>query len=474
MESTRVTVTFTLPQTSLSLQSPRDRFWADLTAAVREHPPGMPFFPGDSPDQLEDHVYEMFGRRLSERLESRLRVAVKIEVVRIRYGSALLDLDIYGLGAALKAVGVDEEFFVAMLERYSPGALTSAAYGVDNPAGTGLTASAEVAKTPHTSKLLNALSGSLLAPVLLALLVFYVGFVEMHDQKIRYLQQDQVLMDHYQAEIASLTRMLDMRQSGAGTVSPSSNILSQPVPPPARHVGLWIILADVLFLGAGLVVLSGAGPVWLRIAAAGGMLAGGAAAQGHAYLEIKSFEVNIDTLFKYERNQSPGTVTPGTVTTAPKPVASLGPELLMNIQGFVKGESEFVTLGAEQKNVASRTPLKEAERDNIQQKVCAPWRSRNPPGQRQGMLLVLGGTDTLRLGGAKGIRFESNFGLAQARAEAVKDLIVQCGVDENHVLAMVFGPQHTPELTRGIRYGSGYSDDRRVQVWALWAWPGIG
>jgi hypothetical protein len=351
-----------------------------------------------------------------------------------------------------------------MLERYSPGALTSAAYGIDNPAGTGLSASADVPKTAHASKLLNALSGSLLAPVLLALTVCYVGFVEMHDQKMRYLQQDQVLMDHYQAEIASLTRMLDTRES---RVLPSFTPLSQPVPPPARHVGFWLVIADFLFLGAGLVLVSGAGPVWLRVAAAGGMLAGGAAAQGHAYVEIKSFEVKVDTLFKYERNPPSGGGTTGL-----KPMGSLGPELLMSIQGFVKGESEFVAVG--DRNVKSRTPLKEAEREDIQHSVCAPWQNRNPPGQRQGMLLVLGGTDTLKLAGDKGVRFESNFGLAQARAEAVKELIVQCGVDENHVLAMVFGPQHTPERTRGTRDRDGYSDDRRVQVWALWAWPGIG
>ena len=77
-----------------------------------------------------------------------------------------------------------------------------------------------------------------------------------------------------------------------------------------------------------------------------------------------------------------------------------------------------------------------------------------------------------RLSGPKGVRFESNFGLAQARAEAVKTRIVQCGIRESNVLAMVFGPQHTPDLTGKKPPKDGYPDDRRVQVWALWAWPG--
>jgi len=79
-----------------------------------------------------------------------------------------------------------------------------------------------------------------------------------------------------------------------------------------------------------------------------------------------------------------------------------------------------------------------------------------------------------RLSGPKGVRFESNFGLAQARAEAVKTRIVQCGIRESNVLAMVFGPQHTPDLTGKKPPKDGYPDDRRVQVWALWAWPGTG
>lgn len=78
---------------------------------------------------------------------------------------------------------------------------------------------------------------------------------------------------------------------------------------------------------------------------------------------------------------------------------------------------------------------------------------------------VTGGTDVTRLKA----RFEWKFGLAQVRAEEGKMHIVhRCGVMESHVLAMVFGPQHTSDLAGRRPPRDGNPDDRRVQVWAIW------
>jgi hypothetical protein len=470
MPSTRVTLAFTVSNAAgtESQSVPRDRFWADLSSAIGRREP-VPF---TFPERYEAALFSRFGEELKRRIMERLgstssaQEDVHFKLIQIRYGSALLDLDIFGLGALLKAAGINEEFFVDLLELYSPDVLVASVYGPGiTSAGTGLNVSVQ-SRTPggalvsKSSRLLQSLSTSLLVPVFLAMLVCYVAFVEMHDEKTRYLDQSKVLMDHYQSEIDSLTRRLQAEESrpsppiflpGAtdGTDPPAGT----QIPPSSPHTGMWIFIGDALLLGALATLFIWGKKTWAKAAAL--LLAlGGTAAHGFAHIEIKSFEVQIDDLFRSLHR--PDGAQGGRPASAP-----VGPELLMEVRGFVRGEADIPG-----KDISGTdTPI-------AIQRVCGAWKVHNPSGENLGLVLVVGGTDVTKMSGPKGIRFESNFGLAQARAEAVKAKIVQCGIKESNMLAMVFGPQHTPELTGKNPPKDGYPEDRRVQVWALWAWPG--
>jgi hypothetical protein len=480
MASTRLTIIFALPQVPgpQAMQigtesSPRGHFWANLTAAIQRKTGAAPF---TSPDRYEDALYRRFGEWLKERLRQRISSRpedwenLHFKVVQLRYGSALIDLDIYGLGAVLNAAGVNEEFFVEMLELYSPDALIESAYGTNaGSAGTGLGASVQLREhgdglNLKSSRLLNAMNASLLAPVILALLVCYMAFFEMHDEKVRYLDQNKTLMDHYQSEIDSLRNRQHFEENRSGEGTPASHpggageatpVHEAPVVPEAPHTGVWIFAGDVLLVGGLAALFLWGKKTWGTIAGSLMLLAGGGA-HGIAHFEIKSFEIKLDHLFSPpgKREVALGPIASPTPTAR---IALVGPELLMDIPGFESGKTDV--------------PKEISPRD-FERQVCTKWKSHNRQGEDMGLVLVLGGTDTTRLTGVRSIRYESNFGLAQARAEEVKARIVGCGIDRKHVLAMVFGPQHTPDLAGKRPPKEGNAEDRRVQVWGLWAWPG--
>lgn len=97
--------------------------------------------------------------------------------------------------------------------------------------------------------------------------------------------------------------------------------------------------------------------------------------------------------------------------------------------------------------------------------ICGEWKNRNPVQQGR-MLQVIGSTDRVPLSASIRRQFESNVGLAQARAEQVKTGLVQCGVRSDQIMTMVAGPKNTASLpARGVPDGVG--DDRSVTVWAF-------
>jgi flagellar motor protein MotB len=127
----------------------------------------------------------------------------------------------------------------------------------------------------------------------------------------------------------------------------------------------------------------------------------------------------------------------------------LGPEHLRDFTAFPSGKAEL-TGGMRQTAAA----------------VCEAWRQRS--ARSDALVLAVGTTDRVPLGRAARSRYESNTGLARARAERVKAEIVRCGIPAERVLAIVSGPRNTPE-TRA-RSPEGYAGDRMVEVWAIWSW----
>ena len=132
-------------------------------------------------------------------------------------------------------------------------------------------------------------------------------------------------------------------------------------------------------------------------------------------------------------------------------IGALGPEHLGNFVGFESGKSAFAA------NVKGSI-----------EDVCIRWRQRTD--YQDGFLLVVGATDRIPLGPAARLRYESNFGLARARAEEIKSRIVECGVPAPRILSMVSGPRTTPERENQSIPDSGYPEDRMVDVWAIWSW----
>jgi hypothetical protein len=93
------------------------------------------------------------------------------------------------------------------------------------------------------------------------------------------------------------------------------------------------------------------------------------------------------------------------------------------------------------------------------------WCSARVSG-REGVLLVIGSTDRIPLGPSLSRRFDSNVGLAQARATAVSDLLFPEGRPKA-IIALAAGPSRTPD-DFDPRTSAGYKSDRKVNVWALW------
>jgi hypothetical protein len=130
----------------------------------------------------------------------------------------------------------------------------------------------------------------------------------------------------------------------------------------------------------------------------------------------------------------------------------LGPEWLGDVQKFESGQSTF------------KESMKQSVAD-----ICSNWH-RRASNNNKGLVLAVGATDRIPLSAAAKARYESNAGLARARAEEIKKQIVECGIPENQILAIVSGPRNTPALTRPRVDETGYPKDRMVDVWAIWSW----
>jgi flagellar motor protein MotB len=101
--------------------------------------------------------------------------------------------------------------------------------------------------------------------------------------------------------------------------------------------------------------------------------------------------------------------------------------------------------------------------------VCQAWSKKKGPVS--GMLMIAGSTDRVPLAAALRDQYESNVGLARARAEQVQLRVQrQCKVPAEQILAVVAGPRHTP-AKRQSETRDGFAEDRSVVVWGLWNIP---
>ncbi|MGH9644543.1 MAG: hypothetical protein ACRD3Q_19235 [Terriglobales bacterium] len=142
------------------------------------------------------------------------------------------------------------------------------------------------------------------------------------------------------------------------------------------------------------------------------------------------------------------------IETALKRLGPVGPEYVRPITDFDLG----------------RAAVKPSMFGDIQA-VCSVWTERTMNGH-EGLLLIVGATDRVPLSSTSRSQYESNFGLARARSEAIKAKIADCGVPVPQMLALVSGPKNTPENAYGNVRSSGFAEDRRVDVWAIWGIPG--
>ncbi len=134
-------------------------------------------------------------------------------------------------------------------------------------------------------------------------------------------------------------------------------------------------------------------------------------------------------------------------------LAQFGPEQLQSFDDFDSGRAEI------------RPHMKDAL-----DSVCARWKAQGGRDQR-GVLLVIGSTDRMRLAAATLRQYESNVGLARARAESVRtSLVEQCDVPPSQLVTLVSGPRHTPTDVTILPAGEA-AKDRSVAVWALWSVP---
>ena len=131
-------------------------------------------------------------------------------------------------------------------------------------------------------------------------------------------------------------------------------------------------------------------------------------------------------------------------------LAGFAPELFDPISGFELGGTEIPEgMGA---------PIKA---------ICRRWMDQDVR-ELGGMLLLIGSADRLPLKGPLIGRYESNVGLARARAERVKSRLTrECNIPADRMLTVIAGPANTPG--RGQKTDpAGFADDRSVLVWALW------
>lgn len=147
-------------------------------------------------------------------------------------------------------------------------------------------------------------------------------------------------------------------------------------------------------------------------------------------------------------------------------IARFRPQYLGGVEGFALGRSSLDPDGFDDDDAAHATAQQEVAR------ICAAWQEQGAWRRDETLILIVGGTDRLALGGAARSRYEANAGLAQARAAALKqELERRClsplATAPGRVLLLASGPATTPSRALPEEQRLGYPRDRRADVWVL-------
>ncbi|MHA6885494.1 OmpA family protein [Ralstonia pseudosolanacearum] len=211
-----------------------------------------------------------------------------------------------------------------------------------------------------------------------------------------------------------------------------------------------LTMALALLGGAGIAIVAGAlligwGRGWPAKWAGVAMVASGLTANGIVFKDAK-----FGDLFKFD-TRIDKVALELEIDRKLKALSEFGPEQLGVVDDFESGRADV------------RPQMGETIRA-----VCDKWRTHGDRGQH-GLLLVIGSTDRVRLSPTSATQYESNVGLARARAEQVKARLLDCSIPTGQMVTMVSGPRYTP--ASGELVPSDAAKDRSVVVWALWSVP---
>jgi hypothetical protein len=102
----------------------------------------------------------------------------------------------------------------------------------------------------------------------------------------------------------------------------------------------------------------------------------------------------------------------------------------------------------------------------VDEHVCSELISRKTRGQTAAVIIV-GGTDRVRVNEPTQHRFESNFGLAEARSRAAMEAVGRCKIKPAAVMTLTSGPHAFPDRPLPLR-PPGEGNDRRAEFWVHW------
>lgn len=265
--------------------------------------------------------------------------------------------------------------------------------------------------------------------------------------------QQQMQVGSVETTIRARPNTLPTSAAPDGSAAPIPQHQPEPNPVQQGATSRYLLPATLAFIaGGGLAMLVGAlllgfAPGRWAKSVGTGMVTLGLTANGYLVKEAK-----FGDLFKFDTHIDKAGIELDFRNRLAE-LTQFGPEQLRSFDDFESGRAEI-------------RPHMGGALDAI----CARWQAQGGRDQR-GVLLIIGSTDRARLTAATSRQYESNVGLARARAEEVKTrLMEQCGVPPSQLVTLVSGPRHTPAGATAVSTDDA-AKDRSVAVWALWSVP---